>query len=155
MNSLADEIRTATGQRVETRALDVTDPVAVTEVVHSFAEAFGSLDRIIVNAGIGAGSLLGTGGSHANYAMAMTNFVAVLSQCHGIPVSSTAVSTSGPRSKRSPATSAEAQHRQSCWKPVGYNVTKGILAGPRRELVRIGATACETFGCAHCLVTGL
>jgi short-subunit dehydrogenase len=81
LNTLANEIRAATGRCVQTRALDVTDPVAVKEVVHAFAEAFGSLDRIIVNAGLGAGSPLGTGGSQANYAMAMTNFVAVLSQC--------------------------------------------------------------------------
>jgi hypothetical protein len=88
--------------------------VAVRELVHSFAEAFGALDRIIVNAGIGGGSPLGTGCTPANYAMAMTNFVAVLSQCHRIPASSTAVSTSGPTCKRSQATSAEAQQRQSC-----------------------------------------
>jgi short-subunit dehydrogenase len=81
LNALADDLRTATGQRVETRALDVTDPVAVKEVMHSFAEVFGSLDRVIVNAGVASGSPLGTDGFQANYDMAMTNFVAVLSQC--------------------------------------------------------------------------
>lgn len=78
---LANDIHAATGQRVETAALDVTDPEAVRAVFHDLAEAFGSLDRIIVNAGIGKGAPLGTGSAAANYDTAITNFVGSLSQC--------------------------------------------------------------------------
>ncbi|MFI7600276.1 SDR family oxidoreductase [Actinoplanes sp. NPDC049681] len=78
---LAGEIRSATGRRVETAALDVTDPEAVAKVFHHFAATFGRLDRVIVNAGIGKGAPLGTGRPDANLATAMTNFVGALSQC--------------------------------------------------------------------------
>jgi short-subunit dehydrogenase len=81
LRTLANDIHAATAQRVETAALDVTDPEAVGAVFHRFADAFGSLDRIIVNAGIGQGAPLGTGSAQANYDMAMTNFVGGLSQC--------------------------------------------------------------------------
>ncbi|HWF29700.1 MAG TPA: SDR family oxidoreductase [Mycobacterium sp.] len=80
LQTLADHIR-ATGQRAETAALDVTDPGAVRAVFDGFADGFGSLDRIIVNAGIGKGAPLGTGSAQANYDTAMTNFVGGLSQC--------------------------------------------------------------------------
>ena len=75
LETLATEIRTATGRRVETDALDVTDSVAVTLVFHAFAQKFGAIDRVVVNAGIGKGAALGTGRADANLATAMTNFV--------------------------------------------------------------------------------
>jgi short-subunit dehydrogenase len=81
LHALADDIRAATGQRVQTAALDVTDPEAVRAVFHGFTEVFDSLERIIVNAGIGDGSPLGTGAAQANYDIAVTNFVGALSQC--------------------------------------------------------------------------
>jgi short-subunit dehydrogenase len=81
LHKLANDIRAATGRRVETAALDVIDPGAVRAVFGGFADAFGSLDRIIVNAGIGKGAPLGTGNAAANYDTAMTNFVGGLSQC--------------------------------------------------------------------------
>lgn len=81
LDTLADDIHTSTGRRVETAALDVTDPEAVRAVFDGFVEAFGSLDRIIVNAGIGRGAPLGTGNAQANYDTAVTNFVGGLSQC--------------------------------------------------------------------------
>jgi short-subunit dehydrogenase len=81
LHVLAEDIRAATGRRVQTAALDVTDPVAVSAVFHGFTELFGSLDRIVVNAGIGNGAPLGTGAAQANYDIAMTNFVGALSQC--------------------------------------------------------------------------
>lgn len=46
---------------VHAAALDVTDPEAVTVVFHGFTDVLGSLDRIIVNGGIGKGAPLGTG----------------------------------------------------------------------------------------------
>ncbi|MGY1733284.1 SDR family oxidoreductase [Geodermatophilus sp. SYSU D01045] len=81
LDALADEIRTATGRRVETAALDVTDADAVPAVFRRFDEAFGGFDRVVVNAGLGKGAPLGTGRADANRETAMTNFVGALAQC--------------------------------------------------------------------------
>ena len=81
LDALAGEIRGATGRRVETAALDVTDADAVPEVFARFAGSFGTLDRVVVNAGIGKGAPLGTGRAEANRETAMTNFVGALAQC--------------------------------------------------------------------------
>jgi short-subunit dehydrogenase len=67
-------------RRVEIRALDVTDDDAVFAVFRAFAADLGTIDRIVVNAGIGKGAPLGTGRYDANRATAMTNFVAALAQ---------------------------------------------------------------------------
>lgn len=80
LDALAVEIRTATGGRVETAALDVTDGDAVAAVFRAFAQSFGTIDRVVVNAGIGKGAPLGTGRAEANLATAMTNFVGALAQ---------------------------------------------------------------------------
>ncbi|MFE2751065.1 SDR family oxidoreductase [Actinosynnema sp. NPDC059335] len=69
------------GVSVSTRPLDVTDHDAVFTVFRSFAEEFGTIDRIVVNAGIGKGRPIGTGGFPANRRTAETNFVAALAQC--------------------------------------------------------------------------
>jgi short-subunit dehydrogenase len=80
LDALAAEITARTGRRVETAALDVTDSDAVPAVFGRFAESFGAIDRVIVNAGIGKGAALGTGQADANRATAMTNFVGALAQ---------------------------------------------------------------------------
>ncbi|MBB6628079.1 SDR family oxidoreductase [Nocardioides sp. KIGAM211] len=67
-------------RRVEIRALDVNDDEEVFAVFRAFRDDFGTLDRIIVNAGLGKGAPLGTGGHAANRETAMTNFVAALTQ---------------------------------------------------------------------------
>ncbi|MGS2720730.1 SDR family oxidoreductase [Paraglaciecola aestuariivivens] len=67
--------------KVEIRALDVNDHEQVFEVFQAFAEDFGRLDRVIVNAGMGKGASLGTGYFHANKQTAVTNFVSALAQC--------------------------------------------------------------------------
>lgn len=67
-------------RRVEIRALDVTDDDQVFEVFRGFAADFGTLDRIVINAGLGKGAPLGTGRYDANKETAMTNFVAALAQ---------------------------------------------------------------------------
>ncbi len=67
-------------RRVEIRSLDVNDDAEVFEVFRSFKKDFGTIDRVIVNAGIGKGAPLGTGGYDANRETAMTNFVAALAQ---------------------------------------------------------------------------
>jgi short-subunit dehydrogenase len=66
--------------RVELKALDVNDDEAVFRVFKEFAAEFGSLDRVIINAGLGKGAPLGTGRYDANKQTAMTNFVAALAQ---------------------------------------------------------------------------
>jgi short-subunit dehydrogenase len=66
--------------RVEIRALDVTDDDQVFAVFRAFRADFGTIDRVIVNAGLGKGAPLGTGRYDANKQTAMTNFVAALAQ---------------------------------------------------------------------------
>jgi len=68
------------GVRVEVRALDVTDDDQVFEVFRAFHDDFGTLDRVVINAGLGKGAPLGTGRYDANRQTAMTNFVAALAQ---------------------------------------------------------------------------
>jgi len=81
-----DELRaelTATypGITVAVRALDVNDHDAVFKVFGEFREELGSLDRVVVNAGLGKGQPIGTGYFYANKQTAETNFVAALAQC--------------------------------------------------------------------------
>lgn len=81
LEELRSEINAASpDRRIEIRALDVTDDDAVFDVFRGFAEDFGTLDRIIINAGLGKGARLGTGKYYANRQTAMTNFVAALCQ---------------------------------------------------------------------------
>ena len=63
------------------RALDVNDYDKVFEVFRGFRDDLGSLDRVIVNAGLGKGQPVGTGFFRANRQTAETNFVAALAQC--------------------------------------------------------------------------
>jgi short-subunit dehydrogenase len=67
-------------RRVAIRALDVTDDDAVFRVFREFADELGTIDRVVINAGLGKGAALGTGRYDANKATAMTNFVAALAQ---------------------------------------------------------------------------
>jgi short-subunit dehydrogenase len=68
------------GIRISNRALDVNNHDQVFEVFRAFAEEFGTLDRVIVNAGLGKGQPLGTGYFYANKQTAETNFIAALAQ---------------------------------------------------------------------------
>lgn len=67
--------------RVLIKPLDVNDYDQVFAVFDAFRTELGSLDRIIVNAGIGKGQPIGTGYFYANRQTAETNFVAALAQC--------------------------------------------------------------------------
>lgn len=67
--------------RVSVRVLDVNDHPQVFSVFNAFKEEFGSLERIIINAGVGKGQPIGTGRFDANLATAETNFIAALAQC--------------------------------------------------------------------------
>jgi short-subunit dehydrogenase len=69
------------GRRVEIRALDVTDDDQVFEVFRGFQADFRTIDRVVVNAGLGKGAPLGTGGHAANRETAVTNFLGALIQC--------------------------------------------------------------------------
>jgi short-subunit dehydrogenase len=81
LDVLRDEIHAVSPTaRVEVRALDVTDDDQVLEVFGAFQSDFGTIDRVVVNAGLGKGAPLGTGRYDANRQTAMTNFVAALAQ---------------------------------------------------------------------------
>ncbi len=67
--------------RIAIRALDVNDHARVFAVFGELRDELGSLDRVIVNAGIGKGQPLGSGRFDANRKTAETNFVGALAQC--------------------------------------------------------------------------
>lgn len=69
------------GIQVSVRALDVNDHAQVFSVFDAFAQELGSLDRIIVNAGVGQGKRVGTGHFATNVQTAQTNFIAAIAQC--------------------------------------------------------------------------
>ena len=67
--------------KVLIKSLDVNDHDAVFTVFKEFKEELGSLDRVIVNAGMGKGASIGTGYFKANKETAITNFVSAIAQC--------------------------------------------------------------------------
>jgi hypothetical protein len=69
------------GIRVVVRNLDVNQHEQVFEVFRAFNQDLGSIDRIIVNAGLGKGQPIGKGRFDANLQTAQTNFIAALAQC--------------------------------------------------------------------------
>ncbi|GLW35526.1 short-chain dehydrogenase [Actinoplanes regularis] len=77
LEKLRDELP---DRRVLVKQLDVTDDDAVFAVFQQFADEFGRIDRVVVNAGLGKGAPLGTGRFDANRATAMVNFVGALTQ---------------------------------------------------------------------------
>jgi short-subunit dehydrogenase len=81
LESLRAEIAAAhPDRRVLVRALDVTEAEQVFEVFRGFRDDVTSIDRVIVNAGLGKGAPLGTGRYEANRQTAVTNFVGALTQ---------------------------------------------------------------------------
>lgn len=67
--------------RIELTALDVCDYDAVFTTFKAFQQQFDSIDRIIVNAGVGEGRRVGTGRFHINRRTAEINFISALAQC--------------------------------------------------------------------------
>src|SRR5258708_19465847 len=67
--------------KIAIRALDVTQYDDVFAAFRTFREELGTLDRVIVNAGIGEGVAIGKGGFARNRAIIETNFIAALAQC--------------------------------------------------------------------------
>ncbi|WP_059007606.1 SDR family oxidoreductase [Streptomyces specialis] len=68
-------------RRVTVHALDVNDHERVFEVFRSWEAELGTLDRVIVNAGLGQGRPVGTGGFEETLRTVHTNFTAALAQC--------------------------------------------------------------------------
>jgi short-subunit dehydrogenase len=82
LEALKTELQqSAPGIKVWVRELDVTRDDQVFDVFHAIREDMGSVDRIIVNAGIGSGAPLGKGRYPENRRTVETNFVAALAQC--------------------------------------------------------------------------
>jgi len=79
--ALANDIHSATGRLEQTSTLDVTDPEAVGAVFQGFVDAFGSIDRVVVNAGVSGGREIGSGNAQANCNIVQTNFLGALAQC--------------------------------------------------------------------------
>jgi short-subunit dehydrogenase len=69
------------GIQVTVRSLDVCDYDRVFEVLREFRRELGTLDRVIVNAGMGSKSAIGHGDFASNRQAAETNFVAAIAQC--------------------------------------------------------------------------
>ena len=63
------------------KSLDVNQHDDVFKVFNEFKDEMGSLDRVVVNAGMGKGASIGTGYFEANKQTAETNFVAAIAQC--------------------------------------------------------------------------
>lgn len=82
LDALAEDLRAAhPGIRVITRTLDVTDTDDVFAAFDEFRTELGSLDRVIVNAGLGKGRPVGTGYFYANAQTVSTNVHGALAQC--------------------------------------------------------------------------
>ena len=82
LEALREELLAAhPGITVTVHGLDVNDHPRVFEVFGAVRAQFGTLDRVIVNAGGGKGRPIGTGGFETNLHSARTNFVAALAQC--------------------------------------------------------------------------
>lgn len=77
LDSLAASL---TDVKVSVKALDVNDHESVFRVFDEFRAEFGTLDKIVVNAGLGKGQPLGTGRFDANLETAQTNFIGALAQ---------------------------------------------------------------------------
>lgn len=62
------------------KSLDVNEHDAVFEVFDAFKAEMGTLDRVIINAGMGKGASIGKGYFNANKQTAETNFIAAIAQ---------------------------------------------------------------------------
>jgi short-subunit dehydrogenase len=81
LDALAEELGKAhPGIKIVTRQLDVNDHDQVFAVFKEFRGELGSIDRVVVNAGLGKGQRVGTGRFDANRETLLTNFVAAFAQ---------------------------------------------------------------------------
>ena len=78
---LKAEIEAEYGVKVAVLTLDVSDYEQVFAVFDAFAEHFGTIDRIVVNAGVGDSRVIGHGRFETNRHTAEINFIAAMAQC--------------------------------------------------------------------------
>ena len=81
LETLKQELESQYDIKVIAKTLDVTNYDQVFEVFRAFKEDFGTIDRIIVNAGVGEGRRIGKGNFAINKATVETNFISALAQC--------------------------------------------------------------------------
>jgi short-subunit dehydrogenase len=81
LETLKQELESTYGIQVIAKSLDVTHYDQVFDVFRAFKQDFGSLDRIIVNAGVGDGRRIGKGNFDINKATVEINFISALAQC--------------------------------------------------------------------------
>ena len=81
LETLKQELESQYAIQVSAKTLDVTNYDQVFEVFRAFKDDFGSLDRVIVNAGIGDGRRIGKGNFEINKVTVETNFISALAQC--------------------------------------------------------------------------
>ena len=80
LEELKNELTTQYKVEVSARILDVTNYDQVFEVFKAFKANFGTIDRVIVNAGVGQGRRIGKGNFEINRATVETNFISALAQ---------------------------------------------------------------------------
>ena len=81
LETLKQELESQYGVKVIAKTLDVTNYEQVFEVFGAFKDDFGTLDRVIVNAGVGEGRRIGKGNFEINRSTVETNFISALAQC--------------------------------------------------------------------------
>ncbi|KAB0628793.1 SDR family oxidoreductase [Acinetobacter gandensis] len=81
LETLKQELESQYGVKVIAKTLDVTNYEQVFEVFRAFKNDFGTLDRVIVNAGVGEGRRIGKGNFEINRSTVETNFISALAQC--------------------------------------------------------------------------
>lgn len=81
LETLKQELESQYGVKVIAKTLDVTNYEQVFEVFRAFKDDFGTLDRVIVNAGVGEGRRIGKGNFEINRSTVETNFISALAQC--------------------------------------------------------------------------
>ena len=80
LEELKNELTSQYKVEVSARILDVTNYDQVFEVFKAFKADFGTIDRVIVNAGVGQGRRIGKGNFEINRATVETNFISALAQ---------------------------------------------------------------------------
>ena len=79
--ALKDEIEQRYQVKVSAKVLDVMDDEQVFRVFKEFKDELGTIDRVIVNAGVGEGRRIGKGNFAINKATVETNFISAMAQC--------------------------------------------------------------------------
>lgn len=81
LTALKYELEKTFGVKVSVKTLDVSDYEQVFSVFNAFAQEFGKIDRIIINAGVGDSRVIGYGRFEINRKTAEVNFISALAQC--------------------------------------------------------------------------